>query len=463
MTDLQEFERWLRADLAATARSAVPTPDAAERAIGRAREASGGRPARAGWGLRWAAPLAAAAVAILVISTTVLAVQARHANRPGGSVQSAVSTPAPTMTPPSTPLSTTPPPTPTSSAPSPVHLQVVDGIHPATCPAIEPGKFPYDLNGASVPVPPGVRPPGMPILSVTAAGEVLATSPAIHAKLYLVTASGQMSTLYTAQDIQLATNETAAITAAQGDARWVAFAVSTGSAGQMAVRQLAVVDRSDGHVAVIHASPSFSPEFITGPVLFRDLVFWTEVDNGGNGSVYRYDPGSGKTTTVGSGTQLSALAAIGGGLYWQQDGHTVTYAAGELPAGYRLDTNKLTAPVSDGVTSVWATTTWTSAGLQLEIMLSRLGNRAPMVIYEGSADQVDTPLAVAGPYVLWRAADEIHMLDTRTGAVQRIVGVDPMTGTAAAGGGVLAVNTMGSMGGQLLYFGAVASLPEFHC
>ena len=454
MTDLHDFEQLLRRDLAATAKTANPSPGAAERAITHALTTT--RHAhRAGWAPRWLPPLAAAAVAAVGVSATVLTVQGRHSTRPADSSRPSAAAPTPTAS--------TPAPSP-SSTPTP-RLPVVDGIHPASCTAGNADAFQRSLTRVSTDVPPGSYDSnGHPILSVTTDGDTLAApKDFVPARLDLVTPSGQISTLYTAHNTPVGPGETAAISAAQGDATWIAFAVSAG-AGQSEIRQLGIIERSSGAVTIIRTLPAMSGTIILGPVLFRDEVFWTEVGAGDADSVKRYDPATGSISTVGSGSGLSPLAVIGGGLYWQQDGQLVSYAAGHLPAGYSVRSGKPTQLVTDGTTTVWPTTAGSPPAMQVQVLLSRPNLRSPVIVTQLPADEIATPLAVVGPYVLWRSTDSIMVLDTRTGATANVAqGAPPPFDNAAAGGGVLAVNSLGPKGGAQLFVARLADLPELHC
>ena len=304
---------------------------------------------------------------------------------------------------------------------------------------------------------------GLPILSVTSDGEVLAGPRSVPGRLDLISPAGSVTTLYKTTDVPVGQGESALITAAQADSRWVEFAVSVGS-GQLDVRRLAVLDRASGAVTAFRSLPVNSRIIILPPVLFQGAVYWTEVDSSGSGSVFRYDPATGRTDTIGTGTLLSAPTLIGGGLYWQRGSQVVTYRPGRIPAGYPLGGPKIGSPVTDGTTSVWATTVGSPPDARVELMLSRPGRKAPIAIYQTSADGFADPLAVAGPFVIWEDTTFLVVLDTRTGATASAFPVNgPEFTTADAGGTVLAVNEIGSKGGAQLMLAQTNTLPELHC
>jgi outer membrane protein assembly factor BamB len=340
---------------------------------------------------------------------------------------------------------------------------VVNGVHPASCRAGNPSAFTNAFKPVGSGSPTSYNLAGLPILSVTSDGDVLAAPRSVPGRLDLISPAGSVTTLYKTTDVPLGQGESAMITAAQGDSHWVEFAVSIGY-GQLDVRRLAVLDRASGAVTAFRSLPVNSPIIVLPPVLFQGAVYWTEVDSGGSGSVFRYDPATGRTDTIGSGTLLSPPTLIGGGLYWQQGGQVVTYRPGRIPAGYPLGAPKLRAPVTDGTTSVWATNAGAPPDVRIELMLSRPGMTAPIAVYQTPADGFADPLAVAGPFVIWQDTTSLVVLDTRTGATATPFPVSgPEFIAAEAGGTILAVNQIGSKGGAQLVLAQANTLPELRC
>lgn len=454
MSDLHDFEQHLRADLAATATRISPSQGAPERAIERALT-----PARAPreWAHvpRWLLPLAAAAVVLILASATVLLIDAQRTSRSGPPIRPVGTSPAPT----SSTSAPTPHPTP-SGQPT---LPVVDGVHPARCRVTDPSGFGNAFRPVANVSPASYSLAGLPILSVTSDGEILAAPRSVPGRLDLISPAGSVMTLYKTTDVPLGPGESAMITAAQADSRWVEFAVSIGN-GQSSVRRLAVLDRASGAVTVFRSLPVNSLIIILPPVLFQGAVYWTEVDSGGSGSVFRYDPATAHTDTIGSGSLLSSPTLIGGGLYWQRGSQVVTYRPGRVPAGYPLGGNKIGSPVTDGTTSVWATTVGSPPDARVELMLSSPGRKAPIAIYQTPADGFADPRAVVGPFVIWQDTTSLVFLDTRTGATATpFVGSSPEFTTADGGGTVLAVNEIGSKGGAQLFLAQTNTLPELRC
>jgi hypothetical protein len=454
MSDLHDLEQHLRADLAATATRISPSPGAPERAIERALT-----PARAPRERihvpRWLLPLTAAATVLILASATVLLIDARRTSRSGAPPGPVGTSPAPT----SSTSAPTPHPTP-SGQPT---LPVVDGVHPASCRVADPSGFTNAFRTVGNASPTSYNLAGSPILSVTSDGDVLAGPRTTPGRLDLISPAGSVTTLYKTTDVPLELDESAMITAAQADSRWVEFAVSIGN-GQLDVRRLAVFDRASGAVTAFRSLPVNSPIIILPPVLFQDAVYWTEVDSGGSGSVFRYDPATGRTDTIGSGTLLSSPTLIGGGLYWQRGGQVVTYRPGRIPAGYPLGGPKIGSPVTDGTTSVWATTVGSPPDARVELMLSRPDLKAPIAIYQTPADGFADPRAVVGPFVIWKDATSLVVLDTRTGATATpFPASGPEFTTAAVGGTVLAINEIGSKGGAQLLLAQTNTLPELRC
>jgi len=454
MSDLHNFEQDLRADLAATATRISPSPGAPERAIERALTPAGAPRERVPV-LRWLLPLAAAAAVLILASATVLLIDARGTSRSGPPTRPGGASPALT----SSASAPTPPPSPAGQP----TLPVVDGVHPASCRAADPSGFANAFRPVGSGSPTSYDLAGSPILSVTSDGDVLAGPRSMPGRLDLITPAGSVTTLYKTADVPLEQGESAMITAAQADSRWVEFAVSIGN-GQLNVRRLAILDRASGAVTAFRSLPANSLIIILPPVLFQDAVYWTELDSGGSGSVFRYDPVTGRTVTIGSGTLLSSPTLIGGGLYWQRGSQVVTYRPGRISAGYPLGGREVGPPVTDGTTSVWATTVGSPPDARVELMLSRPGVKSAIAIYQTSADGFADPRAVVGPFVMWKDTTSLVVLDTRTGATATpFPASGPEFTTADVGGTVLAVNEIGSKGGAQLFLARTNTLPELRC
>ncbi len=446
MTDTRDFERQLRAEFARAADRVQASPGAAERAIAHAVHTPP-RPSRT---RGWTVPLIAAAVVLLVVSATVLLAAKVH--RPGRPAtppaSSAPLTPTPTVT------STAPPPTPTTT---PAPLTVIDGIHPITCRTTNADTVMRQLRNVQAMTALGTPDlSGLPILSVTPTGDVL-TGPQSYGKLDLVSSSGGISVLYTAPGVS---DPTARVSWAQADSRWVAFAESVGQ-GQSSIVSLAVIDRASGTATVFRRYAAIGSTMALPPVLYDGAVYWTERTST-TGAVLRYDPATGQTSTLATGTNLSPVVMTGGGLYWQAGTTLVTYRGGQLPPGFALTGGKLTAPVTDGTTSVWVAPLTADSPLTLE--LSRPGMTRPVpIVQEPASAGLLVPLAVAGPYVLWQDNTGIVALDTRTGAATVLLPPNVTFANAAANGPTLALNEIGSKGGAALLLGHIDTLPRLHC
>lgn len=405
---------------------------------------------------RWVAALTAAAVVGAVAATVV--VLRDHGSqdrvppaRPTSTVTRSVPTPSVTKP--------VPTPTPTPS--------VVNGFHAASCPASELDPFASALK----PVPTtvtggGYDLAGLPILSITSDGDVLAGTSGdatIPARLDLIRPDGTRSTLYRASDVPLAGNDTVNVASAQGDARWIVFAVAVGPPGQKDLRRLGVVNRTTGTVTTYRTLPANSATIMLPPVLYQGRAYWSEVDSGGTGSVFSLDPSTGSTVTVDTGTGLGTPTMIGGGLYWQHDGHVRAYRPGTLPAGFPPSTAKFPPMASDGKNTVWATTADTNGQTSVELVLSTPDMTTPLVLTHSSTANILVPLAVGGSYVIWDDGQKLVALDTRTGATATVGDSTPGFSTIAIRAGTIAVNQTGSKGGAQLSISRLASLPKLTC
>jgi hypothetical protein len=265
--------------------------------------------------------------------------------------------------------------------------------------------------------------------------------------------------LYRVPDAVLG-GQNGAISSAQGDAHWITFAVAVGD-GQATTIELGVVNRATGAVSILRTLAPSTPLLLSPPVLADGRIYWAEIDSAASGTVYQHDPVSHVTTAVDHGDGLTWPAAVGAGLYWRRDGRLVTYRPGKALPGFPLDSAKLPRIATDGTAAVWAASTTDG---RVQLMFSRPGLPAAVVLLTSSADNVLVPLAVSGPYVLWSDGQRFRALDLRTGAVSRI-GDDnsPAFSTVAAGGGTIDVNQIGSKGGAQLSITTTAKLPELTC
>lgn len=402
---------------------------------------AGGEPRRTrpvGW---MSAVAAAAVVGLLVAGVVAL----RNSNSSQGPILQ------PTLT------TTRPAPTPTTSAPP-----VVDGLHAASCTAAQ--RFPLDrvLKPVTVVLPTGYYNfAGLPILSITTDGDVLAGTAGAGsinpARLDLIRPDGSRTTLYKATDVPLTTNESADIAAAQGDPHWIVFAVAVGG-GQKDLRRLGFVNRNTGQATTFRTLPAHSTAIMSEPILFQGHAYWSEVDGNGTGSIYSFDPSTGITRTVDNGDQLGIPTVIGGGLYWQRNGQVFTYRHGKVPTGFPLGATKFPTFATDGTVTVWAQQF--QSGVQLLLSTPRM--KAPLVLLH-STTTAFIPLAVDGPYVVWDDTQHISILDTRTGATAVVQDSRPMFDTVQMGDGTIAENQTGSKGGAQLAIGQLAALPKLTC
>lgn len=396
--------------------------------------------------LRWLLPAVAAAAVVAVVAA--LTIGLRHVTAPPAAPHGNTSSaPSPHAS--------------TSTAPA-----AVTGIHPASCRARQTDPFSGVLKQILTTGAQGSYDlAGLPLLAVTSDGAALAgttggrSSPA---RLDLIHPDGSRSTLYRATDVPLSGDDAADISAAQGDARWVVFGVFVG-ADQKDLRRLGVVDRRSGVVTTFRTLPLNDPTIMQPPVLSGGRAYWSETDSSGTGAVFAYDPTDGRTDVVDRGRVVTRPTVIGGGLYWQRDGRVVAYHAGAVPAGFPLATASFPKTATDGTTTVWAAMAGVPGRLSLHLELGRPGMAAPLTIYESSAAANVIPLAVAGPFVIWDDTQTITALDTRTGATAQIGYSSPGFSTVSAGGGMLAVNQIGSKGGAQLFIARIAALPELHC
>jgi hypothetical protein len=343
---------------------------------------------------------------------------------------------------------------------------VIDGLHAATCTARQLDPFARVLRPITTTAPGGGYDlAGLPILSVTSDGAVLAgTGPlSSPARLDLVRPNGTRTTLYRTTDVPLRTGEAAAITAAEGDNRWIVFAVSVGGPGQSDVTRLGVVDRASGTVTTFRRLPTGSTTIVLPPVLYEGRAYWSEVDNGGSGAVFTYDPATGSTATVDRGSMLGTPTVIGGGLYWHRNGHVVTYRRGRIPAGFPFDVGRFPRLVTDGTNTVWATTADTDGRISVRLVLSTPSMPAPLTLLDSATADTLIPLAVGGHYVVWDDDRGFSALDTRTGATASVGTSSPGFSTVAIGGGTIAVDQIGSKGGAQLSIGRIANLPALTC
>lgn len=384
--------------------------------------------------------LSAAAVAALVAALAVVATGLRPgASRPGG--------PA------------TPAPTPTTSPTHSAAPSVVDGVHALTCRVSSPDPFVPALRPVSGVLPDGsVDLTGLPIDSVLPDGNVLVgTVDATPPRLDEVRPDGTRTTLWTGPQTAVG-QQIFSVTAAQGDSRWISFALTEGDAGQSTITQLLVLDRADGRATAFRTVPRAQVSGVWPPTLFDGSVFWGEFDGSGRGSILRYDPATAVTSVLGRGDAIGPPTVVGGGLYWQLGGRLVTYRAGRVPAGFPIDRPKLPRTATDGTTTVWQE----ASGSGTVLALSRPGMDSPLTVVRSASD-VLVPLAVAGPFVLYDDGRVIRALDTRTGAAGTVAPSSAPWSTAAAGGGTLALNELGSRGGANLLVARIAALPALRC
>jgi hypothetical protein len=363
--------------------------------------------------------------------------------------------------------STLPSPAPSTSrtaAPNP-QPRVVNGIHAPTCVARQTDPVSHVLKQVLTSGVGGSYDfAGLPILSVTTDGDVLAGTVGSKfnpGRLDLIRPNGSRTTLYRASDVPLDSNQNVGVSAAQGDKRWIVFAVSV-MQGQGDVVRLGLVDRRSGVVTVFRTLPAFSSTIILPPVLYDGRPYWTEVYSAGTDSVFTYDAVSRRIERLSSGSQLGAPAAIGGGLYWQRDGRVVAYRHGTLPAGFPSSLVKFPPLAGDGKTTVWTTTADPNGRLHVLLELGQAGMATALTLVDSTTADTIVPLAVAGPYVFWNGGTSFTMLDTRTGATAKVGFSDPFS-TIAAGGGTLAVNQIGSKGGARLSVARITDLPELTC
>ena len=88
----------------------------------------------------------------------------------------------------------------------------------------------------------------------------------------------------------------------------------------------------------------------------------------------------------------------------------------------------------------------------------------PEIVYTPpNADTVPTLLALSGSYVVFDDNTAITVLDVRTGAATALTNSRPPFTTAAAAGGLIALNVLGSKGGAQLILIRASTLSDLHC
>lgn len=394
----------------------------------------------------WVAALTAAVI-VIAVAAVVVGVRDRWAHH------------APAVAP--TPTATSAVPTPTP-APS-----VVNGIHAPSCRAQQLDPFTNALKPVITTAPGGGYDlAGLPILSITADGDVLVGTQgdgANPARLDLVSPDGARTTLYRTSGLPLAAGEVSDFAAAQGDARWIVFGLYVGQPGRGTLSRLGVIDRASGAVTTFRTLPTRSTTIVQAPVLYQGRAYWSEVDGGGTGAIFSYDPATRSTVTVDRGAHLGWPTVIGGGLYWQRDGRVIAYRPGRLPRGFPLSTTKFPRMATDGDVTVWVTTAQTNGTNSVKLVLSTPDMATPLILADSTTASTLVPLAVAGPYVIWDDGQGFTALDTRTGATATVGNTQPGFSTIATGGGTIAINQIGSKGGAQLSVGRISTLPKLTC
>lgn len=450
--------------IASTLRDVASGTDAdielVERLIHTARAAAGTQPGGAGRRPRrhrvvWIKPLLAAAlVAAIAGCAAILLNLPRH------------------QMPPSTATTTAPPtPTPSGSASTSAAVPVANGpFRPWTCTVPSPDR--WAAAWSRFIRPPGAAPTdlthGLSILDMSSTGAVLAFSTATppgqsHGEVVLVRPDQSTRVLYRLPTT-LAGQNTLRVTAGQLDTQWAVFAVTLGG-GQGTVGAIDAVNLSTGTgtVHVIRDASLGTLLQVSAPQLLNGHVYWSELSNTGHGSVYDADLATGTRTTLDSGDVIDPQI-VGGAVEWGRNRTVVWHGTPTLPPGLQITPGKTVTLLRDGATFAW--TQWTGTGTDQKqvLYMAKLGAAKPKAVYTPpTPDVIPQLLALSGPYVIFDDTS-ITALDTRTGAATTIVtGSQPGSTTAAAAGGVIALNQIGAKGGTQLALAHTTDLPELRC
>ena len=247
----------------------------------------------------------------------------------------------------------------------------------------------------------------------------------------------------------------------QLDSQWAVFDVVLGG-GQGAIGAIEAVNLSTGTVHVVRDASLGTELIVSAPQLLDGHVYWSEVSNTGQGNVYDYDLASGTKATLDSGGVIDP-EVVGGAVEWGRDGKLIWHGSPSVPPGFQVDPGKIVTLLQDGSTYAWSAWSGTGTAQRHVIYMATSGMQKPEIVYTPpSADIVPTLLALSGPYVIFDNT-YITVLDTRTGAATTLTSSPSPFTTAAAAGGVIALNIVGSKGGAQLVLIRTDALTELHC
>lgn len=402
----------------------------------------------------WVRPVfAAAAVAAIAAGTVVLLNGTHHTTTPSTS----------------TTTSTTATPAPSPSRSSLTTPKVEDRFHSLSCTVPTPAG--WDRAFSPIIRPPGTSSfdltSGLSILGISSGGTVLASSDiAPHGELVRVQPDGSTRVLYRLP-ATLAGQSTRHFGDGQIDNQWAVFDVIIGG-GQGSVGAIDAVNLATGSLQVVRAASLGTLAIVSAPQLLHGHVYWSEVDNTGQGSVYDYNLSTQTRSTLDTGA-VSSPQVIGGAVAWGRgakgpNGTLVWHGTPDLPPRFHAEPGVSSTLLRDGTVYAWSGWQGTGATQQQVIYMATAGMNKPDVVYTPPpANGTATLLALTGPYVIFTNNTAILALDTRTGAATTLVPSQQPFTTAAAANGIIALNVLGSKGGAQLVTLRTDALTELHC
>jgi hypothetical protein len=353
-----------------------------------------------------------------------------------------------------------------SISPSPSRTVPSDpnAIHPASCAVTLPDAWQQAFTTGRVPSPGASQTTsaGLPILAMTPSGDVVSATATVPQRLVLVRPDRSIQTLYTAPRTIPGQGDAEIAGQAQADSGWVVFGLDVRQ-GEASLDGIYAVDTKTRQVRTIRSTDLGTLPIVSPPVLLGGRVYWSEGLSVGPTSMYQYDLASGVRTTLDTGQVITWPATVGGGLFWMNGSTTVEHVHATLPPGYVVHPTKANVLLQDGGTQAWVG----SNGQRTALEMTTAEHPTPMIAFTApTSDTVLTPLALARPYLIWSDANNITVLDTRTGATANLLptgGLHLGIDSAAAAGGTIALTQTGAKGGAQLSVVNSVDLPELRC